>query len=259
MLRPVILLPKKAGWDSEEQLSYILLHEYVHVRRFDAAFKLLFAPALCVHWFSPAVWLMYLLFGRDAELACDEQVVRISGDASSYARTLISMEALKSGLSPFCGFNENPLKERVTGIMKTKKATLAASLTAAAVILIVTAVFATSGRTSSPLSDEDARMLRALEFDGYMQMSVAEFRERFLTQTDTPEYQDLLGRLSEHTDLRFLLLSSGDNPDAVFYFDIVENLTGEDWEFRSYERSTATSFPGEVRLRVPPGLKDYRL
>lgn len=41
VLRPVILLPKKAGWDSEEQLSYILLHEYVHVRRFDAAFKLL--------------------------------------------------------------------------------------------------------------------------------------------------------------------------------------------------------------------------
>ena len=79
-------------------------------------------------------------------------------------------------------------------------------------------------------------MLRALELDGYMQMSVSKFRERFLAQTDTPEYQDLLRRLSEHTDLRFFLLSSGDNPDAVFYFDIVENLTGEDWEFRSYER-----------------------
>ncbi len=88
-------------------------------------------------------------------------------------------------------------------------------------------------------------MLRALELDGYMQMSVSKFRERFLAQTDTPEYQDLLRRLSEHTDLRFFLLSSGDNPDAVFYFDIVENLTGEDWEFRSYEGSAATSFSGE--------------
>ena len=88
-------------------------------------------------------------------------------------------------------------------------------------------------------------MLRALEFDGYMQMSISKFRERFLAQTDTPEYQDLLRRLSEHIDLRFLLLSSGDNPDAVFYFDIVENLTGEDWEFRSYEGSAATSFSGE--------------
>ena len=285
VLRPVILLPKKAGWDSEEQLSYILLHEYVHVRRFDAAFKLLFALALCVHWFNPAVWLMYLLFGRDAELACDEQVVRISGDASSYARTLISMEALKSGLSPFCGFNENPLKERITGIMKTKKATLAASLTAATVILIVTAVFATSGRrastpendglsgessfsetvshavddepssepsgkqagvstpvqTSSILSEEDARMLRTLEFDGYMQMSVAEFRERFLTQTDTPEYQELLKRLSKNSDFRLQSYSEED-PDAVFYVNVVENLTGDDWDFRSYERTIASSF-----------------
>ena len=46
LLRPVILVPKSADWSDEEAMSYVLAHEYVHVRRLDGAVKLVLAAAL---------------------------------------------------------------------------------------------------------------------------------------------------------------------------------------------------------------------
>lgn len=91
ILKPVILLPAGTDWESERQMEYILLHEHIHIRHFDAVKKMVMVSALCVHWFNPFVWMMYLLFNRDMELACDEGVVRHSGAQSrrAYAETLI--------------------------------------------------------------------------------------------------------------------------------------------------------------------------
>ena len=79
VLRPVILLSKKTDWSDEAALRYVLEHEFVHIRRLDAAFKLAVLLAVCVHWYNPAVWLLYVLANRDMELACDEAVVRRFG------------------------------------------------------------------------------------------------------------------------------------------------------------------------------------
>ena len=113
VLHPVILLPKKIDWENTEQLQYVLLHEYVHIRRFDTITKLIATLALCIHWFNPFVWVMYILFNRDMELSCDDNVVRLSGitTRSDYARVLIDMEARKSGLMPlYNNFSKNAIR-----------------------------------------------------------------------------------------------------------------------------------------------------
>ena len=79
LFRPVILLPKNTDWIDSGRLAYALEHEFVHIQRFDAASKLLFTAAACVHWFNPLAWLMLALAGRDLELRCDEAVVRPAG------------------------------------------------------------------------------------------------------------------------------------------------------------------------------------
>lgn len=100
IFHPVILMPKHTDWKNENQLQYIFSHQYVHIRHFDAITKLIATYALCIHWFNPFVWAMYILFNRDTELACDECVVRQFGEKSKsdYSFMLISMEAKKSGL-----------------------------------------------------------------------------------------------------------------------------------------------------------------
>ncbi|MCH5269319.1 MAG: hypothetical protein J1E83_01090 [Lachnospiraceae bacterium] len=158
VFRPVILMPKTADWDDLDTLKYVLAHEYVHIRRFDAVTKLVLTAALCVHWFNPAVWLMYVLANRDIELSCDEAVIRKFGECtkSAYAMTLIRMEETRSSLTPLCNnFSKNAIEERIVAIMKIKKTSLVA-LTAATVLVVgVTTAFATSAKTDEDLSTED--------------------------------------------------------------------------------------------------------
>ena len=159
VLRPVILMPKAIDWTDERALAYVLEHEFVHIRRFDALWKLLLIAAACAHWFNPLVWAMYVLANRDLELSCDETVVRRFGGArASYARVLIGMEAEKSGFAPLCNhFSRTAIEERITAIMKTKKITVISLLLAAALIAGTVTVFATSEqRPTGAVTEESA-------------------------------------------------------------------------------------------------------
>ena len=151
IIKPVILMPKKADWNNKQQLQYILQHEYIHICRFDMLVKLIATFALCLHWFNPMVWVMYILFNRDIELYCDESVVRWFGEnaKSNYARTLIIMEEKKSGLlSLYNSFSRNAIEERITAIMKTKKITRGIVIASILVVICVVVPFITSAEVS---------------------------------------------------------------------------------------------------------------
>ena len=253
MFRPVILLPKKTEWEDEKQLEYVLFHEYVHIYRFDTMTKLIATAALVIHWFNPAVWVMYVLFNRDMELACDESVIKVSGEQSksAYSLMLISMEAKKSGLLPLCNsFSKNAMEERITAIMKMKKTSAAAICTAAILIVSVTAVFATSaadGReeknifTDTNFSQEEFDKLLALQFDGYEDMSVSEFQNKVWELTDTEKYRDLLEKFSKDT---VLYEQKDQNETASFLFYTLEPLTAERWQTRDFGGYAATDDSG---------------
>ena len=149
VLHPVILMPKKTDWENEDELKYVLEHEFVHIKRFDILFKLALIAAVCLHWFNPFVWIMYVLANRDIELCCDETVVCRFGreTRASYARVLISMEETKSGFVPLCShFSKNAIEERITAIMKTKKTTIISLVVALVLVVGIVAIFATSAQ-----------------------------------------------------------------------------------------------------------------
>ena len=165
VLRPVILTPTSTDWENTKALQYVFAHEYVHIRRFDSITKLVLITGLCVHWFNPLVWAMYALANRDIELSCDEAVVRLFGEntKAAYARSLISMEETRSGLTPLCNnFNKNAIEERITAIMKMKKTSVFSLVLALFLVFGVTTAFATSavamanGDTSNIPSEQAA-------------------------------------------------------------------------------------------------------
>lgn len=146
IFRPVVLLPKNADWNNET-LKYVLSHEYTHIRHFDALTKLVLTAALCIHWFNPLVWMMYLLANRDIELFCDETVVRSLGinTKSNYALTLIGLEEKKGGITPLVSnFSKNTIEERIVSIMKIRKTSLLGTALALVLVAGTTAVFATN-------------------------------------------------------------------------------------------------------------------
>ena len=145
ILHPVILLPKKLDRNDQVALKYVLTHEYVHIRRFDAITKILFAAVLCIHWFNPLVWVMYVLANRDIELSCDAWVIRMMGEKnrSSYALMLIKMEERRNGMSALWNhFGKNAISERIEAIMKFKKTSIWACILALALIAGATTAFA---------------------------------------------------------------------------------------------------------------------
>ncbi|MEK4474456.1 M56 family metallopeptidase [Paenibacillus sp. FSL R7-0048] len=160
---PVILLPKNTDWSNIEQIQYILMHELVHIRRFDQITKLILTAVLCVHWFNPLVWVMYMLANRDIEHSCDETVVRSFGETTkrAYAMSLITMEERKNKLNPLSNhFSKNAIEERIMMIMKMKKTTTAATVLAIVLVVGATAVFATSSAKSAGLkTNQDSSVL----------------------------------------------------------------------------------------------------
>lgn len=267
IFHPVILLPRQIDWTDTLRLQYVLSHEYVHIRRLDAVTKLLIALTLCLHWFNPLVWVMYFLFNRDLELACDEKVIRHFGESSrsAYARMLIDMEARKSGLMPlYNNFSKNAIEERITAIMKLKKISRPVTLLAMGLIIGVAALFVTSASYVSAANNtdnasdhpentaympdtsftkEEYDALLALRFEDFMNMTISEYQEKIWSVTDTMEYMSLLDRFSQSTallDLRYA------NETASFLFNILEPLTAGDgkWRTRDFGGYTATSFSG---------------
>ena len=167
LLRPVILLPKGMDMADEAALRCVLTHEEVHIRRLDGLLKLALAAALCVHWFNPAVWLLYVLSNRDMELRCDEAVLEKLGRGSRelYALTLIRMaENNPNNHMPLCGFSRKTgMEERITAIMNFKKKSTLAWAMALLMAVCVTTVFATTAMTEKPSApdgqeDPDAQL-----------------------------------------------------------------------------------------------------
>lgn len=154
IVRPVILLPAGMDWT---ELTCVLEHEYAHIRRFDTARKVLLAAALCLHWFNPLVWALYVLAGRDMELCCDEAVIRSGVDREKYALALLGLEE-RRGRWNLSGshFSQNALEERIKAIMKQKHFSLAALVTVLAVMSCTVTVFASAAPDTSKNTPESS-------------------------------------------------------------------------------------------------------
>ncbi len=236
IVHPVILMPKSTDWDNTEQLQYVLMHEYVHICRYDALMKLIVTCTLCIHWLNPLVWIMWFLFNRDVEIACDECVVRHMGEASksAYALMLIQMEAKRSGFAPLCSgllsrFGNKAMKERITAIMKIRKKSMLAVVVAAVLVISVTIVMLTTAFAASAAetknNNKEYEMLLALKFDGYEDMSISEYRNKVWALTDTEEYRDLIERFFQDETI-YAMYETAKGTDSNETADFLYNVLG---------------------------------
>ncbi len=203
ILHPTILLPESLENKQSDQLTYVLMHEMTHIRRFDMLRKIAAAAVLCIHWFNPAVWVLYGLYNRDIELACDEAVVRkMKGDCrSAYAMALIGMEEKRRGFSSLYNhFSKNAIEERIVAIMKTKKPGVISAIAALALTLGVICGFTTSAATNEGPAAETSIVNAALPANANNEGSEQKPFQRYIFDDDTirevseDEFQSVLGK-----------------------------------------------------------------
>ena len=121
VLAPKIYLP--SGLDPR-QAVYVLAHERAHLRRRDHWWKPLGWALLSVYWFHPLMWLAWVLFCRDLELACDECVARRLDreGLAAYSQALLDCSKPRSGalICPVA-FGEVGIKQRVKAVLRYRK------------------------------------------------------------------------------------------------------------------------------------------
>lgn len=252
VLRPVILVPAGMNWTGDAA-RYALEHEYVHARRFDAAFKPLLAAALAVHWFNPAVWLMFSLANRDAELACDEAVLTRFGERErgAYARALLTMEE-RRGSPLYAGFGANTTKERIISIMKFKKTSLLSLVLAAAMVLSLAACAASGPKTAATAAESADIGDLALRPEGeanhiykngdYSLLVPLEYDE--LVTVDTPQDSEsgVLFSVSEKASVDAAAAEGHDDWGAGWLFSVARISEDELHEKLCYDMSGAYVF-----------------
>lgn len=262
--RPMVLMPKMTDWEDIDCLRYILAHEFVHIKRFDILFKWLLAAALCVHWFNPLVWIMYILANRDLELSCDEIVVRIYGETtkSAYALTLIALEEKRSSLTPLCaGFSKNPMEERIVAIMKLKKPSIFAILTAVILVVGAASVFVRPTISDREPTGQGTNQILDLVTVAGNQELTPEILEKFNnlgmqhTLRFAPEYTQDGKFVSSWDEVLLYLYKSGySNGGAMKAENVEENVHNLFGNKAKFSHQSTEHFTFDGKRYVPTGI-----
>ena len=124
VIKPRIYLPSGMDEDSRE---CVLAHERAHLARLDHLSKPFGFLLLSVYWFNPLIWLAYVLFCRDIEIACDEKVIKKLPDENraTYSQALLSCGVSRRMIAACpLAFGEVGIKERVKKVLSYKKPAL---------------------------------------------------------------------------------------------------------------------------------------
>ncbi len=143
LVKPVIYLP--SGLDHDTIVN-VIAHEKAHLKRKDHLRKGLGFFILTIHWFNPFVWLAYVLFCRDIELACDERVISTmsTDEKKSYAESLLSCSTKKRRMMVYpVAFGEVAVGTRIRQIFNYKKPTFYLVL----LLVVITGTLATCSFT----------------------------------------------------------------------------------------------------------------
>ena len=187
--KPKIYVPSGI---TDEQISYIALHEKAHLKRKDHWWKPLGFILLSVYWFNPIIWVAYILLCRDIETACDEKVIKNmpNTEKKGYSETLVSCSVQRRMVMAYpLAFGEVGVKQRIKSVLNYKKPAFWMIIFSVLLVAVVVACFLTNpdrnsssigiiggadGPTSILVSRKKDAADKILSEDGYKLVSVEE-------------------------------------------------------------------------------------
>ena len=257
LIRPQIYLPLSMEF---ENLSYVIAHEKMHVKRHDGLIKM-FVYAICLlHWFNPFIWIAYYLFGSDMEKACDEEVIRTMSreKRKEYAYALLHVAAGNGSrkkrvfVAPI-GFAEGDVKSRIRNVIKYKYTLPGIGVAVVIVILTLSAMFLTEAKDSSVeenvKTEEAGEESAAADSD---KLSIA-------AEADTSEADEQRGNNSEEGQINVYREVSGPNQssdttgviyNAVKYYNDYFYYSDSDGFKRMDKDMSTTETMAEGHVRV---------
>lgn len=147
---------------NEKDLHNVILHENQHIAYGDHIFKIIGFLLLIIHWFNPFVWIAYILFCKDVELACDEGAVKKlpKNERNEYALALLNLGVKKVRVTACpVAFGETGIKERVKSVVAYKKASKFIIASSLVVCLCLAVTLMTKPETVEPKSVDTEKVV----------------------------------------------------------------------------------------------------
>jgi beta-lactamase regulating signal transducer with metallopeptidase domain/ankyrin repeat protein len=142
---------------TDDELRFIFLHEFAHLKRGDLAVQWLIALLQILHWFNPVLWYAFRRIRADREPATDALVLSRTGEAQkeSYGQVLIKLLEnyhQRHSLPTLVGILEDKdqFKRRFSLIAKFTRGAYGWSLLGVLLLGAVAMVGLTKNKTSAP-------------------------------------------------------------------------------------------------------------
>lgn len=213
-LKPVILFPELLLDELKEtQIYAILAHELAHVKRNDFIVNCLQVLLGTLFFYHPGVWWMSARIEEEREHACDDLVLELTKQPTTYAKTLVEIQEHALSHTPmamaFTGTSKNQFKYRITRLFSNPLANgtfIEGMVTASILIFGIGIGMISSGQTaverdysndniSSQLDKEDRRADQA-------------FWEEISNQEET-EYDNFPGKSKRNFELLLHSIKDG--------------------------------------------------
>jgi|GEM_PF-6168543 len=156
---PLIVFPSGllSGLSLEEYKA-IVRHEAMHIQLHHHKIKLITSAISIVYWFNPFIWLFGKAMQNDAEMHCDNAVIRKSGDAeeNAYLQAMLKVAQHRPhNAVTLLHFGQSNLRRRVHHIMNRKSIpnyafVLSVVLTIVLAITLLTTAKANNDSVASP-------------------------------------------------------------------------------------------------------------
>lgn len=155
VLSPTIVLPSDVATMSPNDLTSILAHELLHLRRRDSWVNWLQLMVAAVWWFNPVVWVLNRSVRQVREDCCDDALL-VSGITTNvdYCETLLRIVSkpdhhFRSGLTCSMAGRLHPIGGRLRRIMDTRLPRAIKLSTFGLVVVLLVAGIVLPGRASA--------------------------------------------------------------------------------------------------------------
>ena len=137
VLRPKIIIQSQV-LENDNLLKYIIIHEMIHIKKFDIVFTHIKNLIACLHWYNPFILVASRYMEDDLELLCDKLVIQRVGDTvknrKEYCLSMLRLVELKE-IQEKSVLKLHPTKERMI-IMKRWKRGFSGIVTLILVVIL---------------------------------------------------------------------------------------------------------------------------
>ena len=123
VLRPKIIIQSQVLEDNS-LLKYVIIHEMIHIKKFDIVFTHIKNLITCMYWYNPFIIMASRYIEDDLELLCDKLVIQRVGDTvknrKEYCLSMLRLVELKE-IQEQTVLKLHPTKERMVIIKRWKR------------------------------------------------------------------------------------------------------------------------------------------